>query len=811
MTRNLVIVESPAKARAIQKYLGGDYQVLASMGHVMDLTKKNGVVVEKKGSKHRFTLSIEPLHAKAKQITELQKAAAKATGIFLAPDPDREGEVIAYHIAQLIGEKAKSPAAIQRVLFHEITPTAVKEAFTHPRPIDMKLVESQQSRRVLDRIVGFDVSQLLWEKVARGLSAGRVQSVALRLVVEREREIRKFQATEYWSVTAELKKEKTEFEARLVDVDGKKADLPNEAAAKAVLDRLKDKTLAVTKVDATERRRFPAAPFITSTLQQEGARRLGLPVAITMKLAQGLYEGVELGDEGPTGLITYMRTDSVRVSPAAIEDARAYIKRRVGAAYLPESPIVYKTKKSAQDAHEAIRPTSVDRTPSSVAPFLDRKSLNLYKLIWARFVASQCNPAVYDQVGVDLKAADCTFRATGSTVKFKGFLKVYGDIETDDKLDGDEETNENVLPALAVGDKPELRKFLPRQHFTQPPPRFTEAALVKALEEKNIGRPSTYASIIATLKKREYTHIERKRLIPTDLGMNITDLLVDAFPDIFNVGFTAEMEKELDEVEEGTLDWQQVLNNFYVEFQKDMATADEHMPNYKAGVPTEHACPTCGSVMNLRYGKNGRFLACSSYPDCKTTFEVADDKDGKLVRIETPKFDNPCPKCGGPMNFKRSRFGAFLACAAYPECKGVLPLKKVGDEQYEIEPEELITRPCPTCGGKLIVKKSRFGRFLACEKYPECKGALPYFINVKCPREGCAGELVERTAKRGLQFTCSAYPECRFRSYDTPVAIACPSCGSPSMFRGKTGLKCVREGCEGRIEEDAEPITDSES
>lgn len=810
----LVIVESPAKARSIQKYLGADYQVLASMGHVMDLKKKDGVRMEKKGRKYVFELDLEPIadKKKASVVADLKRAAAKAEGIFLAPDPDREGEVIAHHIARLIGEKMKADTPVHRVLFHEITPGAVKEAFQHPRSIDMKLVESQQARRVLDRIVGFDVSQLLWNKVARGLSAGRVQSVALRLVVEREREIRRFKPTEYWSITAALEKDKVEFEARLAEVDGKKAALPDEKSAKAVLDRLKGQSLTVARVDASERRRFPPPPFITSTLQQEASRRLRLPVAITMQLAQKLYEGVDLGDEGPTGLITYMRTDSVRVSPAAIEDARAYIKRRVGAAYLPEAPIQYKTKKSAQDAHEAIRPTSAERTPASVAKYItDKKALNLYKLIWARFVASQCNPAVYDQVGVDLEAEGCTFRATGSTVKFKGFLKVLGDVETDDKLEGDEDTAEMTLPAMAAGDKPRLVKYLPRQHFTQPPPRYTEAALVKALEEKNIGRPSTYAAIIKTLKNRAYTHIERRRLIPTDLGMNVTDLLVDAFPDIFNVGFTAEMEKELDDVEEGSIDWQQVLNNFYVEFEKDMATADQHMPNYKAGVPTEHACPTCGSVMNLRYGKNGRFLACSSYPDCKTTFEVREDADGKVVRVEVPKFDDPCPKCGGAMNFKRSQYGAFLACASYPECKGVRPLKKTGEDQYELEPEEIITRPCPECGGKLVVKKSRFGRFLACERYPDCKGALPYFVNVRCPREGCDGELVERTAKRGLQYTCHNYPECRFRSYDQPVAVSCPECGSPSMFRGKNGLKCARETCEGRIEEDIEQSPESDA
>lgn len=810
MTTQLVIVESPAKARAIQKYLGAGFKVIASMGHVMDLPKKGGIIIEKKGKKTLFTPIVEPIKGKEKQIKEMKSAAKKASTIFLAPDPDREGEVIAFHIAQIL----ECHDRCKRVLFHEITPKAVRAAFDAPLEIDMRLVESQQSRRILDRIVGFDVSQLLWEKVARGLSAGRVQTVALRIIVEREREIKRFTPVESWSVTAELAKDGKKFEAKLTEVIGKgkatKIALPDEASAKKVLSSLSGKPITVTDVALAERRRFPVPPFITSTLQQEASRRLGMPVSVTMRYAQQLYEGIDIGEEGTTGLITYMRTDSVRVSPDAIEDARSYIKSKIGKAYLPAEPIIYKTKKAAQDAHEAIRPTSAARNPSVVAKYLDRKALAVYKLIWSRFLASQCVPAVYDNVGVDLAAGDYKFRATGSTLKFKGFLKVYGDIETDDVVGDEENPEDRLLPPLKVGDKPELLKYLPRQHFTQPPPRFSEATLVKALEEKNIGRPSTYASIISTLRNRAYTSVDKRRLYPTDLGMSVTDLLVKAFPDIFNIDFTAHMEDELDEVEEGKTDWQKELNEFHKEFLRDMKSAGKEMPNLKAGVPTEFICPTCGSIMLLRYGKMGRFLACSKYPDCKTTFEVKEAPDGTLQKLETPKFAEKCPKCGADMLFKRSRFGAFLACSKYPECKGVIALKKIGEDEYEPEPVEKVTRLCPLCGGGMEVKRSRFGRFIACEKYPECKGALPYFMNVPCVSPGCEGELVERQMKRGVAYSCNKFPDCKFRSYDFPVAVPCPVCAAPAMFRSKDGpLKCARENCTGLIEEkEQEPESD---
>jgi DNA topoisomerase-1 len=798
MAGKLVIVESPAKARAIQKYLGSSYQVLASMGHVMDLSKKKGVQIEKKGKGWIFSSFVEPIKKKEKIIKELRAAAKKAEKIFLAPDPDREGEVIAHHIAEILSTNAE----IRRVLFHEITATAVREAFKSPRAIDMKLVESQQARRVLDRIVGFDVSQLLWEKVARGLSAGRVQSVALRLLTEREREIRRFVPVESWSITATLAIRKASFEARLIEIEGKKAEIATEAEAKAILAALEGKPFVLSTLKIAERRRNAVPPFITSTLQQEASRRLGLPVGFTMKIAQKLYEGVELGDEGPTGLITYMRTDSVRVADSAIEEARAHIGKKFGKDYLPESPNRYKTSKAAQDAHEAIRPTSVARTPAAMAKILDAKAAKLYRLIWSRFVASQCTPAIYDTVAADFDADRFRFRANGSTLRFQGFLKVYGDDLAAEKSGEEEGDEAATLPVLKEGDKPACENLTPRQHFTQPPPRFSEAALVKALEEKGIGRPSTYASIIETLKNRQYTFIEKRRLIPTDLGMSVTDLLVAAFPDVFNVDFTAEMENELDEVEEGKRGWQEVLNNFYREFQKDMNGAVKEMPNLKIGIPTEHLCPTCGKVMNLRYGKNGRFIACSGYPDCSTTFEVAEAPDGSLKKVAIPEFEEKCPKCGAAMSFKRSRFGAFLACTQYPECRGIISLKKVAEDQYEVEPVERTSRSCPECDGPMEVRKSRFGRFIACEKYPDkCKGVLPFFIDVPCPVEGCTGELRERQVRGGVVYSCSRFPDCKFRTADRPSAVSCPVCGTPAMAQGKDGLiKCLRPGCDGRLD-----------
>lgn len=791
MAKSLVIVESPAKARAVQLYLGKEYDVRASMGHVLDLTKKDGIRIEKKGGKLSFTPVFQPIKKKEDVIKELQKLAKKADAVYVAPDPDREGEAIAHHIAGIL-----SHPDVRRVLFHEITKSAVMEAFRHPRAIDMNLVESQQARRILDRIVGFDISQLLWEKVARGLSAGRVQTVALRLIVEREREIKKFVPVESWSITAELQKDKESFEAKLVRIKDENAVISTKHEADRILKALDDSRLTVTKVKAAERRRNPAPPFITSTLQQEASRRLGFPVAITMRVAQGLYEGVEL-PEGLTGLITYMRTDSVRVSEASISEAREYIAKNLGTKFLPRTPNVYKTSKSAQDAHEAIRPTSVERTPKVMAKYLDRRALGVYKLIWSRFVASQCESAVFDGVSVDLVSGDFLFRATGSTVKFKGFLKVFDDVRGEDS----QEDKAQKLPKLVEGDLPRLKKYMPEQHFTQPPPRFSEATLVKALEEQGIGRPSTYAMIIQTLRDRKYTHVEKRRLAPSDLGMSVCDLLVNAFPDVFNVSFTAGMENGLDEVEEGSADWQEVLRSFYREFVKDMGEAEKSMPNLKAGVETEHRCPTCDSHMLLRYGRMGRFFACPNYPTCTTTFEVAEDRDGKIIKVEKPEFPNPCPKCAGKMLFKRSRFGAFLACAKYPDCRGVLALVKTGENEYEVERLEPVLAKCPLCGGDMEMKKSRYGRFLACTKYPACTGSRPYLLNVPCPSKGCGGELCERQSKRGIYYPCVKFPDCKFRSYSIPVAKACPKCGAPAMFRVKGELRCGLPECEGVLED----------
>ncbi|RMH55696.1 MAG: type I DNA topoisomerase [Candidatus Hydrogenedentota bacterium] len=837
MSKKLVVVESPTKAKAIQRYLGSEFDVKASMGHVMDLPKKGGgYKVESVNGGYRFEPELVPIKSKAKTIRELKTAAKKSTEVFLAPDPDREGEAIAYHIATLIDHKR-----IHRVLFHEITKKAVQEAFRHPKEIDSNLVNAQQSRRLLDRIVGFDVSQLLWEKIARGLSAGRVQTVALRLLVEREKEIRRFRSVEYWTLNALFRKGATAFSARLFSFDNTLIVTPNESVARKILKFLdssggkpitepfpvkkgsavllnrasvekiveKIKTLPpkVTKVTRSERKRSAPPPFITSTLQQEAAAKLRFPVSQTMRVAQQLYEGIELGPDGMTGLITYMRTDSVRVSDDAVGEARRLIEQCFGKQYLPEKPNRYRNKKGAQDAHEAIRPSSALRDPESVRPYLDRKQYQLYRLIWSRFIASQCRPAVFDTVSVDISLGPALFRATGSVLKFPGFLKVYQTAEKE----SESETNQR-LPELEEGDRLETKRFEPAQHKTQPPPRYSEATLVKELEKRGIGRPSTYASIIATLKNRKYTHVVQRRLVPTDLGIAVTDMLIRAFPEIFDYNFTAEMENELDAIEEGEIDWQKVLSDFYGRFRHVFQAAQETMPNLKAGVDTEFTCPKCGSPMRLRYGKNGRFLACSAFDtnQCSTTFEVTEDAEGNLRKIETPEFDEVCPKCHSPMLFKKSRFGAFLACSRYPECRGTRSLKKVGEEQYEVEKVEIVDRECPECGGEMEVKKSRFGRFLACTRYPDCKGALPYFVNVPCPAPGCSGELCERRGKSGLYYTCSQYPQCRFRSSLEPVAQTCPECSAPALFRKDGSLVCARKDCSGVLP-DTVSIAESET
>lgn len=754
MAKNLVIVESPAKAKTIQKYLGRKYQVKASVGHVLDLPKsKLGVDIE-----HDFAPAYQVISGKNKVISELRAAAKDKENIFLAPDPDREGEAIAWHIAESLGKHARN---VQRVLFNEITERAVREAVEHPRPLDRDRYEAQQARRILDRLVGYQISPLLWEKVRRGLSAGRVQSVAVRILCDREREIRAFEAKEYWSVTARLEgKEPPPFRARLVRVGDRKLEvekfrLENEAATAAVLARLDGQPWKVVRVERKERRRNPTPPFITSRLQQEASRKLGYVPSRTMRIAQRLYEGVELGQQGAVGLITYMRTDSTRISPDALQEVRALIAARFGSEYLPEKPVTYASRKGAQDAHEAIRPTSMENAPDRVAPFLEREELALYTLIWNRFVASQMMPAVFDQTSIDIEVADCGFRASGQVMKFDGFMRVYLEGVDDDRRGGEEdEDDEGRLPQLNEGEMLRLHELLPEQHFTQPPPRFTQATLIRELEEQGIGRPSTYAAIMGRVLSKEYvTEDKAKRLHPTQLGFVVTDLLVDAFPDILNAEFTAGLETELDQIEEGKLNWVEALRRFYGPFSRDLEKAGERMRDVKGlSEPTDIPCEKCGEKMVIKWGRSGEFLACPKYPECRSTKNFTRGEDGSIEVEKEEVVDEKCDLCGQPMQVRFGRFGKFLSCSAYPECKSTRPL----------------VRPKPT--------------------------------GVSCPdcREG---ELFEKRSRGGKTFySCGRYPNCKFATWDRPVPEPCPLCQAPFVVEKTTKKegtvrRCLTEGC----------------
>jgi DNA topoisomerase-1 len=679
MAKSLIIVESPAKARTIKRYLGKDFNVEASSGHLIDLpNNKLGVDIEK-----NFKPEYVVIKDKKKFLDHLEKASKNAQNVYLASDPDREGEAIAWHIVDRLKLKDRA----YRVLIHEITEKAVLEAIRNPSKLSRDRFEAQQARRILDRLVGYQVSPLLWKKVRKGLSAGRVQSVALRLVVEREREIESFKPVEYWTIEAELKKlldDSTPFVAVLSKYDGEKIEVKNEDQAKGIVEILRNERYSVLSVEKKERARTAPPPFITSTIQQEASRKLRFPVRKTMTIAQKLYEGVELGDEGPTGLITYMRTDSVRVSEHAINEARAYIGGAYGNDFLPETPNVYKVKKSAQDAHEAIRPTSVTKTPDSVKPFLAEDELELYKLVWQRFIASQMNPALYDQTTVEIEAGKGLFRATGSIMKFSGFTVVYMEGKEEEE-EAKEKEEERRLPDLSEGEELKLIALEGKQHFTQPPPRFTESALVKELEEKGIGRPSTYASILSTIQEREYVIKEKNRLKPTLLGCAVTDLLIEGFPEVMDVEFTAEMEEKLDEVEEGNVNWVKLLNSFYKEFATRLKRAEVSMRSLRReGVPTEVDCEQCGAQMIVKWGKRGEFLSCSRYPECKNAkqFEYGDDGEIRIKEKKEPeiRYDILCDLCGKPMAVRRSRYGEFLGCTGYPECKNTKRLKNIQDE-----------------------------------------------------------------------------------------------------------------------------------
>ncbi len=799
MSKSLVIVESPAKAKTINKYLGSDYLVKASMGHVMDLPKKElGVDVE-----NDFRPTYNAIPARKEVIADLKSAASKASSIYLAADPDREGEAICQHLHDLLNSSKRK---FYRVLFNEITRDAVRAAFEHPKEIDSHLVDAQQARRILDRLVGYQVSPLLWEKVKRGISAGRVQTVALRLIVEREREIQAFQKKEYWTITALVEgKNPPEFEARLAKYLGKDIEIPDQAAADQVTAAIKAANLVVQSVTTKEKRKFPVPPFITSKLQQEAVRKLRFWAKKTMMVAQHLYEGVELPGEGAVGLITYMRTDSTRVAESAITAARGYIKEKFGGGYLPAEAIHYKSKKDAQDAHEAIRPTDVLRTPESLRKILGPDEYKLYKLIWQRFVASQMNPAIFDQTTVDIAAGDYTLRATGSVEKFKGFLAVYE--EGKDEKEGVEEDEElrRRLPAVAEGERLKLNKLTPEQHFTEPPPRYNEATLVKALEEKGIGRPSTYATILSVIQNREYVEKNQGRFFPTQLGMLVSDLLVKNFSDIFDIAYTARMEEELDEVEDGKLSWTDALQDFYKKFKKELRQAERHMEDIKGeGIPTDVKCEKCGKPMVIRLGRNGPFMACTGYPDCDGTSDLPPDLAAKYASAAPPAPEvaaENCEKCGKPMAVKRGRFGYFLACTGYPECHNTkkIIIKEGNATAVSDQPLE---EKCPECGNHLVIKHGRYGQFTACSNYPKCKYIKRETLGIPCPEKGCTGEIMaRRTRFKTTFYGCTRYPDCKFTSRDKPVAEPCPSCGSPILvekFNKKTGetvRHCRNESC----------------
>jgi DNA topoisomerase-1 len=751
MTNALVIVESPAKAATIKKYLGKGYSVMASVGHLVDLpTSKLGVDVD-----NDFTPTYEISKGKKKVMTDIVKAAKGADTVFLASDPDREGEAIAWHIANAIKgkekktktKKAASGPVIHRVRFNEITPKAIKAAINAPADLDTNLFEAQQARRILDRLVGYQISPLLWEKVKRGLSAGRVQSVALRIVCKREDEIKKFVAEEYWSLVAHMRGSKLpEFESKLIEWQGKKAEIKTGAQADKLLSAVKASDFILKEVVRQERRRHPTPPFITSKLQQEAARKLGFTAKKTMMLAQRLYEGVEMGEEGYVALITYMRTDSVRVSSDALTEVREFIGGQFGKNFLPESPNQYKGKKGAQDAHEAIRPVSMEYAPDKVKAFLERDMFRLYDLIWKRFVASQMVPAIFDQTTFNIAAGDALFRSTGSVLKFQGFIAVYME-GTDETGEKDEEENE-TLPDLTEGETLKCMKLEPHQHFTQPPPRFTEASLVKELEEQGIGRPSTYASIMGVIQEKEYVKKQEGKFHPTHLGTVVNELLTVSFPNIFDVGFTAQMESELDDIEDGTRGWVSVLNDFYTPFKTTLEQAKVEMKDVKRQeIPTEFKCEKCASAMVIKWGRHGEFLACSNYPECKNTKEFRRLDDGSLKIAEAETTDEVCVNCGSPM----------------------------------------------------LIKRGRFGKFLACSKYPECKTTKAISIGVKCPE--CAGDIVQKQSRKGkVFFGCGNYPKCNFATWDRPVPEACPQCKSPFLVekyskQGGTKIKCPNKEC----------------
>ena len=719
--KSLLIVESPTKVKTLKKFIGRDFVIMASVGHLKDLPKsKLGVDVE-----NNFTPEYITIRGKGKILSDLKKEAKKANDIYLAPDPDREGEAIAYHIGNEVAKHTEGK--IYRVMFNEITKKAVKEAIKNPTEVDLNRFNAQQARRILDRLVGYKISPMLWKKVQPGLSAGRVQSVALRIVCDRENEIKAFKSKEYWTITLDLEgKVKPKFQSKLFKIDGNKAEISNQVGADEVVKNLKDAEFVLDDVVKKERKRNPVAPFITSTLQQEASRKLNFSPKKTMLLAQRLYEGLSIGSRGTVGLITYMRTDSTRFSTEATDGIRDYIVNRYGEKFCPKEPNVFKSKKSAQEAHEAIRPTDVTIVPSEIKEYLEKDVFRLYELIWSRSVSCQMVPAVLDTTTFDIRAEQYIFRSNGSIVKFSGFMQVYVESGDDEVAEKESKQGDKILPALDKGEKLKLLDIDPEQHFTQPPPRFSEAMLVKKLEEEGVGRPSTYAAIISVIKDRAYVTNEERRLAPTQLGYLVSDLLLEHFPGFMTTKFTADMESQLDQIEVGEAEWVKILQSFYTPFKADL-----------------------------------------------------DEAEKKIGDSEVEETDEVCDKCSQPMIVKWGRFGKFMACSGYPDCKNTKQIAKEGSDGKAVSEPTTVEGTCDKCQSSLVLKVGRFGKFIACSNYPDCKFTKPIDLGINCPKDACKGKIAARRSKKGRMFYgCTAYPNCDFVSWDKPVPDPCPKCNN---------------------------------
>ncbi len=747
MIKPLVVVESPTKVRTIKKYLGKNYNVAATVGHIKDLPAKEiGINIEE-GFKPKYI----NIPGKQKVIRSLKQIAGDSKDIYLAPDPDREGEAIAWHTAEILKKKGRR---FHRVLFHELTKNAIKNAITSPEDLNRNKYEAQQARRILDRLVGYQVSPLLWRKVKGGLSAGRVQSVAVRIICERERAIQAFESVEYWSITAHLENNAPPpFTAKLVKKNGKKIVIPDEKESNSIVKDLAGEKFTVGKVQKKTTQKNPLPPFITSKLQQEAIRKLRFSAKKTMIIAQQLYEGIDLGPGEPEGLITYMRTDSTRIAKEAALEALKLIRERFGDKYAPENPRFFKNRKKAQDAHEAIRPTSVFNTPEKVAPYLSKDQLALYRIIWQRFVASQMKQALINKVTVSVMAGSYLFTASGSSVKFPGFMALY--MSVDEEIESESQKKKDDLPELDEGMILKLNKLEPKQHFTMPPPRFSEASLIKELEENGIGRPSTYSNILSTIRGKGYVDLIKRYFRPSELGFIVNDLIVESFPDLFDVEFTARMEDDLDRVEASEVNSLEILTRFYDSFKKELETASKDMLSLKAvGVPTDLVCPKCNSKLTIRVGKNGHFLGCSRYPECTHTRNYTRDEKGVIHPVEPPSdetSDRVCEKCGKPMLIKQGKYGSFYACSGYPECKNT---------------QSVVSNN----GGETT--------------------------GVNCPEKDCGGTLVQRTSKRGkIFYGCSNFPNCNFALWDKPVAKECPECGARFLLEKTTKKQGAFQAC----------------